>query len=381
MKTVGIITYHSALNYGSVTQALATQIVCDKLGYDSYLIDYRPKEQSQYYRLYRTYMGVKTFFADLSLLPDQKLRILREKKFAKFTNANLKLTEKQFTDPSEAVYFSNEFDVYVSGSDQILNKHSNELEHSAWEAMDPYLLAFTNKPKISYASSPANMSKEKKKKIIPKLDKFFAISAREKDSAIYLQNRLDRKVSEVLDPTLLLTCNEWSKYEETSSIIPERPYIFFYSLCGPRKGIGLVRHLIQIAKKMDMPIAVLMPYTHPFKSKYLINVAYAGPSDFLKLISDSYLVITDSFHGTVFSINYNKPFFSISNGKGSSTRKDQILHKLKLSDRIISSLESIDYSDLLIDKQKWDITNMILEELRRESMQYLSTSLQNALKE
>lgn len=375
MKTVGILTYHSALNYGSVTQALATQLICERLGYQSCIIDYRPKEQSQYYRLYRTYMGIKTFLADLTLIPDQKLRLIRSSRFKKFIESNMNLTESTFTDPSDAQQFSNTFDIYISGSDQILNKHSNELEHSSWKAMDPYLLSFTKRPKISYASSPANMSKDELEVIIPKLNDFDAISAREKDSANYLQNRMNRDVAEVLDPTLLLTRKDWHRYESADTVISENPYIFFYSLCGPRKGAKLIRELIRIAGHLDMPVAILMPYTHPFKNKFLINVADAGPSEFLRLINDSYFVITDSFHGTVFSVNYNKPFFSISNGLGSSTRKDQILRKLDLTDRIITNPNAISDSHLNIDNQRWNTTNEILNRMRAESIQYLSSSL------
>lgn len=91
---------------------------------------------------------------------------------------------------------------------------------------------------------------------------------------------------------------------------------------------------------------VITPFAYVPSDKYLINDHSFGPSEFIQAINNASLVITDSYHGTLFSLNLGTPFLSISSGSGSSTRKDQVLSRLHLSDHIVGSLK-IQYQNCL----------------------------------
>lgn len=370
--TVGVITYHSALNYGSVFQALATQTVFERYVGSTSIIDYRPDEQKRYYQLYRRHMGPKTFLADLTLLPEQRARRTREQRFADFIAQHLNLTSAQFSKPENAAQYAETFTVYVSGSDQILNKHSNELERSSWNYMDPYLLTFTDRVKVTYASSPASMDDEEYQYLVKPLQSFAKISAREQDAADKLSKLLDRPVETVLDPTLLLTAEDWDWFASAKSITSGTPYMLYYSLDGPRKGVPKLNAARKLATTNGMKLVAITPYTHVRTSGKQHNAADAGPAEFLTLIKNAACVVTDSYHGTLFSVNYHRPFWSISSSSGSSTRKDQALKRLGLESRITSSVSALLRKDDLtaID---WGTSEKSLEQLRQQSYDYIKS--------
>ena len=169
-KKIGIITYHSAYNFGSVLQAYATQKILETLGYEATILNYRMKSQYEYYSIIHIKQGLKSFLKDLLHIPQIKQYIARKNRFEKFISS-LNLTH-EFAEPDEAKHFENQFDIFISGSDQIWNKHSNELDSVDWSYMDPYLLTFTNKKKISYASSIVNMTSDELKMIASKIAVF-----------------------------------------------------------------------------------------------------------------------------------------------------------------------------------------------------------------
>ena len=138
MKKIGIITYHSAYNYGSVLQAYATQYAVKKLGYDSEIINYRMKEQRKSYALYRMNCGMKSLLKDLMQFPVQDKRKQRVEKFEFFINTKLSLS-KECSDLDEIEKIWNDYPIIISGSDQIWNKHSLEMEHNDIKFMYPYL--------------------------------------------------------------------------------------------------------------------------------------------------------------------------------------------------------------------------------------------------
>lgn len=370
---VGLVTYHSALNFGSVLQALATQNVLDALVGPTTIIDYRPTEQSRFYSLYRTHMGVKSFLADCSLIPEQRARRQRKIRFEAFINNNLHLTQDMSQEPEEVFKYSDSFDIFISGSDQILNKHSNELERSPWSAMDPYLLTFTKRYKASYASSPANMTDSEYLRLKKPLLSFSKISSRERESSEKLEKMLGREVPTVLDPTLLLNAGEWNKYSNDSYLKKtDESYLLYYSLDGPRQGLPKLKAVQKIAESVGLKLRALTPYTYVRNNDKRVSCADAGPAEFLALISSASCVITDSYHGTLFSVNYQKPFWSISTGKGSSTRKDQALSNLGLSNRIVRDFGDFEHLDVLQEPDT-ATANSLLGNLRDYSYRYISS--------
>lgn len=376
-KIAGIITYHAAYNFGSVLQALATQTAIEKIGVKAQIINYRPVAQLKYYHnVYRTHSGAKSLLIDLLNTPNIFRKRIRAQRFEKFIANNLKMTSQMYTKPGELEALHDVYDVTVSGSDQILNKHSNELENEEWSMMSPYLLAFTKGRKVSYASSPASMTDQELKKIQPALSRFDALSARELDSAKRLSKLLGKAVPNVLDPTLLLSAQDWSDVATQSpdSHIPAS-YILYYTLLGPKQVLSQKKELEKLAKRMGMPVVLICPYSFIPESKIIINGLAAGPAEFLSLVLHASLVVTDSYHGTLFSMNFGTPFWSISNGKGSHTRKDQILARVGLEDRVVDSIATINAKSDVLPGKPTDIVLRELQSAREESYAYLRMAL------
>lgn len=378
---IGLITYHAAYNYGSVLQAYATQETLERLGHIVTMIDYRSKEGSRYYEnLYFRGQGLQAFLADLTTIPVAHLRRQRMKKFADFIENYMHLSSKCYHEPEELNSLAKSFDIAVSGSDQIINKHSNELEHTDWRYMDPYLLKWAKCRKISYASSPATMTNNELQRIAPALSEFSALSAREKSACDALKQVTGKHVEHVCDPTLLLSSDDW--IHKISAQLPDtlkdNNYLLFYSLIRPKRAMSVFKQLRNLSASLEMPIAVLTPMAGRVpKCKELINVLSSGPNEFLALIMHAKGVITDSYHGTLFSINFNKQFLVYTESSIEHelhTRRGQILTELSLTDRIITELspESIHnlYSHI-----NYKTVNITLNKMRKNSQEYFINAL------
>lgn len=368
---VGIITYHAAYNYGSVLQAYATLNAVKKLGFPAKIINYRPVEQKRFYQpLFRTNYGVKTLVKDLQMFPYGKDRKVRMERFEQFIQGQLELTE-EVSIPEETEAIFRLFDTMISGSDQILNKHSCELEHVGWEYMAPYLLKGFDGKKITYASSIANMSNQELGNITQELKEFQHISLRELSSVGRLTNLLGKEIAFVADPTFLLCAEEWRNVAG----IPEddEKHIFYYSLRSIKVQNERKKELEALAKKENSKIIVVTPFSAPFSTDKCFDYHYEyGPVEFLHAISKSRMVVTDSFHGTILSVNFGKPVYSLCSEKGSDFRKTDILNYLGLENRVIHRIADIDPQAACPAKE--DIQARI-SELREKSMHYLKNAL------
>ena len=368
---IGVITYHSAYNFGSVLQAYATQESIEKIGYSVEIVNYRMKSQIKYYSMIHLNNGLKAFLKDLLHLPQIGKYITRKNRFEQFIE-ELNLT-KEFNEPEEVDEADGMFDIFVSGSDQIWNKHSNELEESEWKYMYPYLLCFTNKKTVSYASSIVNMKDEELTYIVDKVKKFDKISFREKASCDRFKSLFGIESNEVLDPTLLLNSEEWSSKIGT---IPEKminkKYILYYALEGVKKTRKIMPKLQKMAKRKGCVLVVITPLSCFTYSKGVINAIDAGPKEFLGWIKGAELVITNSYHGTLFSVNLGTNFYTLQEKESTDNRIKGILLKLELEKRIISDVDSILYEKEEINFQ--DVWKK-LDIYRKESIEFLKKAL------
>lgn len=374
MKYIGIITYHAPYNFGSTLQAYATQKAVEDLGYDAKIINYRMRPQKDAYSLVRIHEGSKVFIKDAIQFPVFSLKKIRAKNFENFFIEYLKLTP-EFADPDDFHQYANQFDVIISGSDQIWNKHSNELEHSDWSFMAPYLLKGYSGKKISYASSVSNSSDDDIQHMIPDLLEFSHISMRERGAADRLSSFLKREVDTVLDPTLLYNGENWRKFLNIKRKKPSQPYILFYSLAPVkplRRGSVLLK---QLADK-GYQIRYITPYfQYPYMDKRFRNCLSYGPIEFLTSLYNASGIVTDSFHGTMFSINFNKPFWSINNACDSDIRKTTVLEKYGLMSRSItwdSRISALDMSAI-----DYDNVNQLIDADRKESIGYLKKAIES----
>lgn len=366
MEKTGIITFHSAYNYGSVLQAFATQEAVKKLGCDPEIINYRLKEQKIIYSNIRFKYGLKSFIRDLTLLPVYGKRKEKYRRFEDFFKEKLVLTAEA-EEPEDVSMIWGKYPVIISGSDQIWNKHSLELQANDWKYMGPYLLDGYSGRKVSYASSTANMTDAELERIKPQLDDFSRIAMREPSSAEKISAMLGKSVESVLDPTFLLNKDEW--IEKLSLKKAEGDYILFYSLGGPTPFSRVKADLQAFSEKLGCKVRVVTPFCRVAASKYFEPHPEYGPVDFMNAIYNAKAVVTDSYHGTILSVNFGKDVYSLCKKGGSEFRKTEVLERIGLGERILydsNGLLSKDFAPV-----EYAAVYEKLQVLREHSMSYL----------
>lgn len=373
MESIGIITYHAAHNYGSVLQAFATEKIVSKFAEKVEIINYRMPTQKDFYSLYRTSNGIKSFVADILKFPMHNKRKKRSEAFERFICDHLILS-KECTLPSDVYSMWDKYGVIISGSDQIWNIHSKELKMAPRDYIYPYLLRGYHGKRISYASSIANMTSEEIDDILTDLKNFQHISMRETTSAKLIEKKLSRCVQSVLDPTLLLSGDDWRC--EYNLPDPKEEYILFYSLGNNKVLSSSIAVLKELSKRLCCPVKVIMPFAITYANQDTIEFhPEYGPLDFLNAINNAKLIVTDSYHGTVFSINFEKAFYSICLAGGSEYRKTDLLKRLGMEDRAISNIQELKHMN--ISSPNYCVVNKRIERLRKESISYIENSLNN----
>ena len=292
---------HKVLNYGSALQAFALQHSIRMLGVESEIIDYiYPKDPN-----YSLYTRIKFWLIDfLKGFP----RKTKARKFKSFYSNKFILTKEQYLTP-ESLYSANfSYDKYLTGSDQVWNPIHIKDDLS-------YFLPFvTDSPKYSYASSISSgvLKDEFISRITPLLKSYNAISVRETSSQNIINSILGFKPHTVCDPTLLLSRNDWLEIAREFNYQLPNKYILVYILTYAYNPYpDILNLLIEIKERLKLPVIVLDSKKRIFKNIDVTVINNAGPCDFINFIANASFIITTSFHGTAFSLKFNKPFISV----------------------------------------------------------------------
>lgn len=367
---IALITIHNANNYGAVLQAYATKKVLSQYGEVS-TIDYDNKFLNHHLDIFRFDMsihGIKMLVHDILRLPYRLKAIGRFKNFMK---SNMNLTQK-LTANELMQGKAGKFDIYLCGSDQIWNPEIVSVE----KCIDPiFFLSFVPKGarKLSYASSTGHhyYTDKEKKEVKEMLKDFSMISTRESDGVEKLSEILpDREIHHVLDPTLLLSKEEWLEALDIKPTKPREKYILVYSV--PRTK--LIRKAIDYyADKLNMKIVAIDQMLFPLSKKIDIHIKDAGPKEFIELFLNANFVITDSFHGTCFAVNFGKPFVSVSAGKRAN-RIVSLLSLFGINERLVNNGEEFKNIQYKIDSDK---ILYKLEKTRNESRVILGNGIKN----
>ena len=330
-KKCGIVTFHSSHNYGSVLQAYAMVRVMQKMGLDAELIDFRhPRTTDMYeWRLW-SYKNWKWNLRELVLRGLFSFGKKREQVFSDFIENVLKKS-KRVKDKND---IPDIYDILVCGSDQIWNpKASGE--------NDPiYYLGFgTTTCKFSYAASSGSVrfgdeNPELFKKYLQNLK---SIGVRERFMQEYIKEELGL-VSEINpDPTFLLNASEWSEIEKPYKGLPDN-YLLIYTIKRPKETINFAH---QVAVSLNLPTVQicndrdLNALMHKDVDYRLMNVS---PQQFLWLFHHASFIVTNTFHGNMFSVIYRKNF--VHYGTNSSDTRISTLHdEIRLKNKIVSSFE------------------------------------------
>ena len=367
MKRVGIITIQKCNNYGADLQAYALGAKLSSLGYDAENIDYlfykHPRHQGG--KLEKPVLPIsmknriKEFLfpiiASFKGLRNKCVTMERNKRFDEWFSRNVKVgreyrsVKSLYDDPPK-------YDVYMVGSDQVWNPR-------LYSNIKPYFLDFVpgGTKCVSYASSfgVSELSGPVFYKYKQWLKKFSHIGLREKSGKrIVKAMSLGAEVANVLDPTLLLDSKEWATVAVEPEEKPVRKYLLLYDLIASEETVAFARRW---ARRNEWAIV-------------RVGDGGYGPGEFIWLFAHAEAVVTNSFHGTVFSILHHKPFYSvIPNGMCNAGRIESLLVKLGLVDRIIYASGSAD----LVQKgmEDWSRIDSKLLEMRSASIEFLERAM------
>lgn len=368
-KKILFITRHAVANYGSLLQAIATQKVLQDLGNDCELIDYirtdeyhanstitiaksRPKLANNFL-LFAMYFAIR--------LPEN---IFANRKFEKMRGKYLSMTRLCHS-TKELCDNLPDADIYMTGSDQVWGP----ILYGGYDWN--YFLDFVgdDKKKIAFASSFGKMDISDKdsnqmKKLLSRYD---SIAVRE-SQAEELLNDWGINAKQVLDPTFLLNAEQWKQILPYKDKGTKQKYVLIYEIHNNKK---LDRYAKEFAKKMNLPLVRVssMPHQITRGGKF---VATPNVVDFLSYINNAQYIVTDSFHGTAFAINFNVPFVTLMPETGTSARNISLLKLTGLMDRV--ALDENDFS-VLDRKVDFSNANIVLEEERIKSMEVLKSMI------
>lgn len=330
---VGLITIYHVPNFGSVLQTYATQEVLRKLGYDCVVLQYEyPNEWHYAQRRVRPslksriglLLGLKSAHRKANKL--EKFR----RKFFNFSRPYANLDAMKTEDWSG-------YNAVAVGSDQVWNARFT-LADSA------FMLSFVpdNVKKISIASSFASKSLpvDVRNKYRKYLSRFDALSVREQNGVGIVRNELgiNTNLTVVLDPTLLLSREEWLSLIPRSKFVKKRKYILLYMLTyafEPRPYIFDV--LKYMSEKYDYDILALEGYTPAEQANGVVMQDKTDSSipEFIDLFANADMVVTSSFHGTAFAVNFGIPLISIIPNDKGDDRQSSLLRQVGLEKSIV----------------------------------------------
>lgn len=367
-------------NYGSILQAYALQQELFRYGIDNELIYYRKKNIfKQAIRIFNIPLLIaklRDIKRKIKCRMNPKLRpiiINRNNTFGKFLEENFTFS-KEIVGRSELKSYSKRYSGFLLGSDQV------------WNPMllggDYYTLTWTpdNLPIVSYASSFGvseipNYQKSKTKKY---LSRFSLISVREKDGSNIVNDLIGNKAQVCCDPTVLIDRKVWDDLSENKAIVDE-DYIFCYFIGNNPSQREFARKLAKLKKCKIVAIKHIDEYIKSDNDFGDIDLYKVGPKEFINLIRNAKFVCTDSFHGTIFSILYEKTFFTFKRfsdkkSKSTNSRVRNILSLLCLDNRLFEN--DSDPKECINIEINWNEVYRRLSEFRNDSRKYFEKAIE-----
>ncbi|WP_270496569.1 polysaccharide pyruvyl transferase family protein [Eisenbergiella porci] len=382
MKKIGLCVCYDTKNFGSQLQVLATDKQINRLGYQTEIIRYKKKMSLKFAlqtipRLFNPYFvkgklsGIKKDRVMAQYPEIEKKVDIRNRRFEGFVEKYFQNLSRPFVGWTELKNRSaNEYDAFLCGSDQLwlpgnLGSHFYTLEFASNE-----------KAKIAYATSfgVSQIPWYQKNRTVAYLKRFQSLSTRELKGCQIIKALTGKDVQVVCDPTLLFDAQEWDKIIPAKQVVKE-PYIFCYFLGTNSEHRAVAREL---GAKTGLKLV-----TCPFLDNFVeedqqfgdIQMYDMDAEDFVNLIRNAEYVLTDSFHGSVFSILHHKKFVTFNRfNSGSNSRNSRIdslceilgLNERRYAGNIVKQLnQEIDYN--AVEKK--------LSKLRTESICYLENAL------
>ena len=364
----GLVTFYHIHHYGALLQAAATERAVEHFGWDCEIIDYFVNQDNA---LFKRPTGLGSAAHDAHTALHYQALSERYRRFEKFSRDHLRISDRRYGRFDELAEGPLPYDLILSGSDQIWNP-----KIFPDGRFDPVFFGtFSQKRRIAYAPSfgvptiPEGMQAELK----GYLDGFSHLSARETQGSAIIRDIAGKDAPVVLDPTLLLTADQWDSMADHPANYPKGGYILCY--CISRPG-ALTPYLERLHQETGLPVVQLCGIrqkVHP-KAKQIMD---AGPAEFLGLFQNAAYVVTNSFHGTVFSVQFHRPFFTtVSPAELSAPERSRtvsILSRLGLANRVIGKGDTAE----LLDPVDWEAAEAALTAARKDSLNYLQAALED----
>ena len=382
MKNVGIVTFYTAINYGVHLQAFALQEAVSQMGYESVIVNY-PHHKANIEKdgiLKRLFSKLKKInrlaspdgikrFLYMRKFRNSEAELEKKKSFQLFTNTRFRLTPR-CESMQDVIEKTEGCSSFICGSDQIWNPNYTECNPVFFLQFAPKNTRIAYAPSVGVSSIPKELSGKYKEF----LDGFLHISARESTGASLISNLTGHKCLTVVDPTLLHDTEFWNHL--SSDQVRGEEYVLIYFL-----GFSpLHKKVIDRLKTLTSIKIVNIPICYETASDKSFEQVHASIAQFLSLIRDAKFVLTDSFHGVAFSVNYRKNFYAVSRNDTKYSLNSRIadfLNKISLNDRVIYNDNVSDYKMSEIDYSE---TDELLCSWVNESKEYLSSSLAEATK-
>lgn len=337
-RKVNFITVHVGTNVGSNLQAIATSEVLKMAGFDPILVNYIPPRVTSKRYWEGARKSLKKFLWRILFFPSY---LYQRRLFRNYLS--------KYTVQTKPIYSEDNFlevlpqaDIYMTGSDQVWNFKWNE-------GYDfHYFFDGINGVKVSLAASIGmdSLTTEQQEILKRTLQEYKKISVRE-DKAVKILKEIGIESTQLVDPTLMLDRDQWFRFVEKRII--KDPYLLVYTPYNIKDKEIIYRSVRKVARKKNLKVVT---FSWDYSRERLADktIFYASPGDFLSLMHYADIVVTNSFHGTAFSINLNKQFWVYAPSMFTS-RIGSIIHLLNLESRMIDDEipdhaidETIDYT-------------------------------------
>lgn len=361
MKRIGIVTFHRALNMGAVLQATVLVRFLNENDVKAEIIDFVPNNSIPP----KNWLGRGVLRTMKHLVHYSKYKTSQEKqkKYDYFRQSEMVLSKQTYYGDAEMQSVNGQYDILISGSDQILNTTLTGNSKSFYLHFDD------TAKKISYASSfgRTNISENEIELIHSELPKFDALSVREKSAGEIIEREIGIKPQLVVDPVFLMNASAWGELANQKMKLPEK-YIFVYSMEVSDK---LEEVAASLRDTMKIPVIVVRGGGKPGRIAGVEDDA-CGPAEFLRYIKDASYVVTNSFHGLAMSIIFEKNFYCVAHST-KNTRLENLMELIGYRERLVEKDSEISLlGEFVVDGQKGfeRISHMI-----RNSIDYLETAL------
>lgn len=380
---IGILTQPLRTNYGGLLQNYALQQVLIRAGHEVETLDQQDRRVGWLHaQLFRIKMHLLHLLSPARYRrprysPSSKEAAIIQRNTNHFIECYIKRTPSiHAADGFRALAEAKQYDAYVVGSDQCWRPCYNQF-------LSAMFLDFDRRPdikRVAYAASFGTdrweLTPEQTQMAAPLAQKFDAVTVREDSGVGLCKDHLGVEAVHVLDPTMLLTKEDYIRLIEQEHEPKSAGTLFNYILDPDEKKSAFIK---DVAIKYGLtPFQVLPKCQTETRTKEDIkhrieDCVFPGVTAWLRAFMDAEMTIVDSFHGMVFSILFNKPFWVIGNAHRGMSRFTSLLKVFHLEDRLLDA-RNLDSADLKkpID---WDVVNAILDDRRKESKKLLLNNL------